>query len=309
MSKNKPVIYIVGPTASGKTSFSIELAKSFNGEIVSSDSMQIYKGMHIASAAPDESEKQEIEHHLFEFLNPTESFSVGEYVKCAKTVIDEIHSKGKIPIVVGGTGLYISALAENLDFGCGSADYQLRDELEQFVSENGLLKLYEYLKSIDPKAAKKISENDKKRIIRAVEIYKTCGKTKTEMDEESKNSGLIYDNLFIGLNYANRETLYSRINQRVDIMLENGLIKEAENAYKNVSGTAAQAIGHKEFFEYFDGNMKFEDAVEHLKMQTRRYAKRQLTWFRKNDLINWIIMDEDENPLEKAKNIVKEFLA
>ena len=165
MSKNKPVIYIVGPTASGKTSFSIELAKSFNGEIVSSDSMQIYKGMHIASAAPDESEKQEIEHHLFEFLNPTESFSVGEYVKCAKTVIDEIHSKGKIPIVVGGTGLYISALAENLDFGCGSADYQLRDELEQFVSENGLLKLYEYLKSIDPKAAKKISENDKKRII------------------------------------------------------------------------------------------------------------------------------------------------
>jgi len=309
MSKNKPVIYIVGPTASGKTSFSIELAKSLNGEIVSSDSMQIYKGMHIASAAPDESEKQEIEHHLFEFLNPTESFSVGEYVKCAKTVIDEIHSKGKIPIVVGGTGLYISALAENLDFGCGSADYQLRDELEQFVSENGLLKLYEYLKSIDPKAAKKISENDKKRIIRAIEIYKTCGKTKTEMDEESKNSGLIYDNLFIGLNYANRETLYSRINQRVDIMLENGLIKEAENAYKNVSGTAAQAIGHKEFFEYFDGNMKFEDAVEHLKMQTRRYAKRQLTWFRKNDLINWIIMDEDENPLEKAKNIVKEFLA
>ena len=308
MNKKKQVIYIVGPTASGKTSISIELAKRFNGEIVSGDSMQIYKDMHIASAAPDESEKQGIPHHLFEFLNPTETFSVSEYVKRAKVVIDEIHSKGKLPIVVGGTGLYISSLAENLDFGSEEVDSNLRAELEQYVQENGLLSLYEYLKSIDPETAEKISENDKKRIIRAVEIYKTYGKTKTQMDEDSKKMGAIYDNLFIGINYTDRETLYSRINKRVDLMLQNGLIGEAENAYKNISGTAAQAIGHKEFFEYFSGNMTLEDAVERLKMQTRRYAKRQLTWFRKNDLINWIFMDEDENPLEKVSEIVKQFL-
>lgn len=308
MNKKKQVIYIVGPTASGKTAISIELAKRFNGEIISGDSMQIYKEMHIASAAPDESEKQGIKHHLFEFLNPTETFSVSEYVKHAKEVIDEIHSKDKLPIVVGGTGLYISSLAENLDFGSEEVDLHLRAELEKYVQENGLLSLYEYLKSIDPETAEKISENDKKRIIRAVEIYKTHGKTKTQMDKDSKKTGAIYDNLFIGLNYADRETLYSRINKRVDIMLENGLVAEAENAYKNISGTAAQAIGHKEFFEYFSGNMTLEDSVERLKMQTRRYAKRQLTWFRKNDLINWIFMDEDENPLEKASEIVKKFL-
>lgn len=309
MNNKKPVVYIVGPTASGKTSFSIELAKRFNGEIVSGDSMQIYKGMHIASAAPDESEKEGVPHHLFEFLNPDKQFSVSEYVKLAKETIDKIHSNNKLPIVVGGTGLYISSLAENLDFSTNTTNDILRNELEEFVEKNGLSELYNYLKTIDPKAAEKISENDKKRIIRAVEIYKTSGKTKSQLDEESKESGAIYNNLFLGLNFANREVLYGRINKRVDIMLENGLVLEAENAYKSISGTAAQAIGHKEFFEYFNGSMRLEDAVEHLKMQTRRYAKRQLTWFRKNSSVNWIFMDEDENPLDKAFKLVEEFLS
>ena len=308
MVKNKPVIYIVGPTASGKTSFSIEIAKRFNGEIISGDSMQIYKGMHIASAAPDEEEKDGIPHHLFEFLDPDEKFSVYEYVKLAGEAIAEIHAKNKVPIVVGGTGLYISALAENLDFGNDGNVSEVRESLERQVEENGLLELYNYLKNIDPKAAEKISSNDKKRIIRAIEIYKISGKTKSQVDKESKLNGAVYDNLFIGLNYYNREILYKRINDRVDLMLENGLLDEAKRAYENISGTASQAIGHKEFFEFFNGTMEFESAVEHLKMQTRRYAKRQLTWFRKNESINWIFMDDNSNQLNLAFELIKNFL-
>lgn len=308
MLKNKPVIYIVGPTASGKTSFSIEMAKRFDGEIVSGDSMQIYKDMHIASAAPDEEEKQGIKHHLFEFLDTDKEFSVAEYVKKANEVISDIHSRNKLPIVVGGTGMYISALAENLCFENEGSDKEIRKELEHYAAINGLFKLYEYLKSIDPLAAEKIYENDKKRIIRAIEIYKTSGKTKTETDFLSKQSGAVFDNLFLGLNFLDRELLYDRINQRVDMMLENGLLDEAKNAYKKIGGTAAQAIGHKELFEYFEGNMSLEDAVEHLKMQTRRYAKRQLTWFRKNSSINWIYMDKEENPIELGTKIINDFL-
>lgn len=308
MPKSKPVVYIVGPTASGKTSFSIEIAKRFDGELISGDSMQIYKGMHIASAAPDEEEKQGIPHHLFEFLNPDEKFSVFEYVKAANSVIDDIHSRNKLPIVVGGTGLYISSLAENVTFDSESSNIEIRKELETQAEKDGLLVLYEYLKSIDPLSAEKISSNDKKRIIRAIEIFKITGKTKSECDLVSKESGRIYDNLFIGLNYFNRETLYERINTRVDLMLKNGLLDEAKNAYGNICGTAAQAIGHKELFDYFDGRISLEEAIECLKMQTRRYAKRQLTWFRKNSDINWILMDETKNPLDIAYEIINNFL-
>ena len=308
MVKNKPVIYIVGPTASGKTSLSVEIAKRFNGEIISGDSMQIYKGMHVASAAPDEAEKEGVPHHLFEFLNPDQKFSVCEYVKLANKKIAEIHAKNKLPIIVGGTGLYISALADNLDFEYETKASEMREELELQIKENGLLELYEYLKIIDPKSAEKISANDKKRIVRAVEIYKISGKTKTQVDEESRKSGAIYSNLFLGLNYLNREILYKRINDRVDIMLENGLVDEARNAFYNISGTASQAIGHKEFFEYFNGNMELSEAVERLKMQTRRYAKRQLTWFRKNEKINWLYMDTEDNPLNLSIALIEKFL-
>lgn len=308
MQTNKPVVYIVGPTASGKTGFSIEIAKRFNGEIISGDSMQIYKNMHIASAAPDEEEKQGIPHHLFEFLTPDSKFSVYEYVKAANKVIKDIHDRNKLPIVVGGTGLYISALAENLTFDSESTDYSIRRELEMEIEAKGLNSLYEYLKEIDFKAAEKISPNDKKRIVRAIEIYKISGKTKSECDEASKEVGSIYNNLFLGLNYYNRELLYERINKRVDIMLQNGLLEEAKNAYKNINGTAAQAIGHKEFFKYFEGEISLDEAIEHLKMQTRRYAKRQLTWFRKNDNINWIFMDNEDNPISIAYELIKNFL-
>ena len=306
---NKPfVLAVVGPTASGKTWLGVELAKIYGGEVISADSMQIYKGMDIASAKPTEAEKQGIPHHLFEFLNPDVKFSVCEYVKLANSVIDDIHKRGKLPIVVGGTGLYVDALAQNLIFDSETSDLNIRKELEAEAEKEGLDKLYEYLKTIDYKSAQKISSSDKKRIIRAIEIYKISGKTKTECDELSKNAGAIYDNLFLGLNYADREVLYNRINKRVDIMLENGLIDEARNAFGNFSGTATQAIGHKELFKYFNGNMSIDEALEHLKMQTRRYAKRQLTWFRKNDNINWIFMDKEQNPIECAKRVINEFL-
>lgn len=306
--KIKPVIYIVGPTASGKTAVSVEVAKHFGAEIISADSMQIYKNMHIASAAPSEDEKQGVPHHLFEFLSPGENFSVSQYVKLANAAIEDIHSRGKMPIIVGGTGLYVSSLSENLCFGDEDDKYSVRAALEERAEFEGLAELYEYLKLIDPVAATKISPNDKKRILRAIEIFEISGKTKTERDALSKQSGPTYKNLFIGLGYKDREILYDRINKRVDLMLEKGLVNEAQEAYNTTRGTAAQAIGHKEFFKYFSGETSLETAAEHLKTQTRHYAKRQLTWFRKNEKINWVYMDEDLNPVNTAINIISDFL-
>lgn len=306
--KNKPVIYIVGPTASGKTAVSVQVAKHFGAEIISADSMQIYKNMHIASAAPNEDEKQGVPHHMFEFLNPNENFSVSQYVDMAKKIINDVHSRGNIPIVVGGTGLYVSSLSENVCFGDEEDKYSVRAALEERAEFEGLAELYEYLKLIDPTAAGKISPNDKKRILRAIEIFEISGKTKTERDALSKQNGSSYENLFIGLSYNDREILYNRINQRVDLMLENGLVDEAKAAYNTNLGTAAQAIGHKELFKYFGGEMSLEAATDHLKTQTRHYAKRQLTWFRKNENINWINMDEDENPANTIIGIISDFL-
>lgn len=304
----KPVIYIMGPTASGKTGLSIQLAKRFSGEIVSGDSMQIYKGMHIASAAPDIAETGGVPHHLFEFLSPDENFSVSQYVQLADKVIAGIHSRGNQPFVVGGTGLYLSALSQHIDFGSDNDDANLRQQLYEKAERVGLEEMYSYLSEIDPLAAEKISPNDKKRILRAIEVYEISGITKSERDAASKVNGPIYENLFICLSYKNREKLYERINKRVDIMLEKGLLNEAKVAYGNVSGTAAQAIGHKELFSYFSGEKSLEEAVEHLKMQTRRYAKRQITWFKKMENVLWIYMDEENNPLSVAVDFVSKFL-
>ena len=308
MVKLKPVIYIIGPTASGKTGLSISLAKEFGGEIVSADSMQIYSGMHIASAAPDEEEKCGVSHHLFEFLNPQTNFSVSQYVEKADEVIANIHSKNALPFVVGGTGLYISSLSEHIDFGEDDDNSSLRESLYTDAEIKGLDAMYQYLCEIDPDYAQKISKNDKKRILRAIEVYKLSGKTMSERIAISKQNGPIYDNLFICLGYKNRELLYDRINKRVDLMLKNGLLEEAKNSFEKSLGTASQAIGHKELFEYFDGNKTLDDAVEHLKMQTRRYAKRQITWFKKMQNVHWIYMDDEEDAVKTASNIIKDFL-
>ncbi len=305
LSSKKPVVYIVGPTASGKTALSVDVAKHFGAEIISGDSMQIYKDMHIASAAPDIEETKGVPHHLFEFLDRNDAYSVSQYVVDAGKKIDLLHSKSVLPIVVGGTGLYITSLAENIYFGEDAEDKDKRLNLEKRAETEGLLSLYETLEKIDPETAKKISPNDKKRIIRALEVYEISGMTMSQRVKNSKKNPPKHNNIFVGLTFENRELLYDRINRRVDIMLKNGLLEEAKKAFENGGKTSVQAIGHKEFFEYFKCNEDLKVAVERLKMQTRRYAKRQLTWFRNQPNVDWIYMDKENNPTKKAIKIIE----
>ena len=303
----KKVIFVVGPTASGKTGLGIELAKEFGGEIISADSMQLYKGIHVASAAPDENEKQGIPHHLLEFLELDEQFSVAEYVLKARKLIDEIHSRGKLPIVVGGTGLYISALLDNTEFSEEKTDFALREKLEAEFEDLGAEKMLERLAEFDPESAARLHPSDKRRIIRCFEVYEATGKTLTEQNELSHLNERDFDALVIGLSFADRQKLYDRINLRVDIMLRKGLLEEARKTFEMADGKGAfQAIGHKELYGYFEGKCTLEEATELLKQQTRRYAKRQLTWFRRDERINWIYADECENVTDTAVNIVKD---
>ncbi|MEE1321941.1 MAG: tRNA (adenosine(37)-N6)-dimethylallyltransferase MiaA [Acutalibacteraceae bacterium] len=306
---NKPlVVVVVGPTASGKTSLSIDLAKKLNGEIVSADSMQIYRNMDIATAKPTEAEMQGIPHHLIGFLPMGESFSVADYKNYAVASINEILKKGKTPIVVGGTGLYIDTLINNTEF----FDYEksdIREKLEKKAEEEGIEQLYSELEKIDPETASKLHMNDTKRIIRALEVYYSTGKTITVQREMSHLNESEFDWCIIGLNAEDRQFLYDRINKRVDIMVESGLLQEAESFFASESSkTAKQAIGYKELKPYFDGFVSLEEALEKLKMETRRYSKRQLTWFRKNKKINWLYIDkvQDEPLVDLALNIINE---
>ena len=283
------VIVICGPTASGKTALSIELAKKINGEIVSADSMQIYKDMDIGSAKPTKEEMQGIKHYLIDCVSPDVRYSVAEYKKEAEKAISEILEKGKTPIIVGGTGLYVDSLIYGITYKETSFDEDYRNMLEQRAEKEGLENLYNEACKIDEKAMQTISPNDKKRIIRVLEIYHETGKTKTMQEIESRSEEVKYDYKVFALN-MDREKLYERINKRVDIMLEQGLVQEVENLknkYKKYP-TAMQALGYKEIKEYLDGFTSLEEAVEKVKQETRRYAKRQLTWFRKNKQTIWL---------------------
>ncbi len=305
MADLKKVLAVVGPTASGKTALGVKLAQALNGEVVSCDSMQVYKNMPIASAAPTADETKGVPHHLVGFAEASDKFSVAEFIKQAQTVIDDIISRGKLPIIVGGTGLYIDSLISGINFLDENSD-SVRLELEKQADELGVEAMLELLREIDPETAAKYHINDRKRILRALEIYRIHGKTKSQLDKESKLSGDRYDCVWIGITYRNREVLYDRINRRVDIMLENGLLEEAKTAFLSDCGkTSVQAIGHKEFFRYFKGEMPLETAVENLKTETRHYAKRQLTWFRKNEKINWIYADETDDVLTDALEFIK----
>lgn len=287
--QNKKVIVICGPTASGKTGLSIELAKKINGEIVSCDSMQIYKDMTIGTAKPVEEEMQGIKHYLIDFVSPDIRYSVADYKKDAIKSINEILSKGKVPIVVGGTGLYVESLIYGIEYNEIKVDLKYREDLENFIKTEGLSKLYEKAKQIDPEAMKKISENDKKRICRVLEIYHSTGKTKTDLEIESRKNGPDFNYLLFGIT-MDREKLYDRINKRVDIMIENGLIQEVKDLvgkYKEFP-TAMQGLGYKEVVEYLKGQCSKDEMIEKIKRETRRYAKRQLTWFRKYDNIIWL---------------------
>ena len=302
---NNKVFVIVGPTASGKTSLSIEIAKHFDGEIISADSMQIYKSMDIATAKPTTEEMQGIMHHLIDFVSPCEKFSVAKYKELCYKCIDDIIKRGKIPIIVGGTGLYIDTVVNNTVFlEVDSSTVRLK--LEKDLEENGIESLFQALKEIDPESAEKLHLSDKKRIIRALEVYYSTGKTITEQNLLSHTEKSKYDFLIIGLNAKNREVLYDRINKRVDLMIENGLLEEAQRFYSgDFSSTAVQAIGYKELKPYLDGCCTLEEATEKLKMETRRYAKRQLTWFRRNKEINWLYIDDSEVITEKAVEIIE----
>ena len=292
---SKPLVVIIsGPTASGKTGLSIEIAKRFNGEIVSADSMQIYKSMDIATAKPTKDETAEIRHHLIDFVEANENFSVAKYKQIALSAIDNILSRGKLPIVCGGTGLYIDTLMNNTVF----LDYEdsgIRERLEKRKESDGIESLYEELKKVDPDTACRLHLNDSKRIIRALEVYYLTGKTISEQNSLSHKEESPYDFLLFVLSAHNREILYKRINDRVDKMLDMGLVEEAGSFFaSDISKTAKQAIGYKELKPYLDGEISLETAVEKLKMETRRYAKRQLTWFRNKKNVNWLYIDDEK---------------
>ena len=291
--KNNKVIVIVGPTASGKTGLSIELAKRYNGEIVSADSMQIYKDMNIATAKPTIEEMCGIKHHLIDFLNPGETYSVGQYVLDAENAISDILSRDKMPIVCGGTGLYVDSLINGINFTEDSSDDKIRNELYQLAETKGIDYLLNVLKEFDPDSYENLSQQrNLRRIIRAIEFYKVTGKTITQQNIENQNTSSKFDYLIIGLNADDRQFLYDRINRRVDLMIESGLIEETKSVLQmNLSDTSIKAIGYKELIPYINNQSSLDDCIEKLKMETRRYAKRQLTWFRRNKMINWIYID------------------
>lgn len=296
-------LVICGATASGKTRLAIDLAKRFDGEVVSADSMQIYKGMDIASAKPSKEEQDGIPHHMMDFLEPTKAFSVADYVEMARPIIADIHARGKLPIICGGTGLYINSLVDNIEFDDTGCDYDFRDEMRIFAAEHGNGALLERLREIDPQSAARLHENNLSRIIRALEVYKISGKTMTQLQEESRRNPSPYNAFMIMPNYEQREELYERIDKRVDLMLEAGLIEEAREFFTHDDYiTAAQAIGYKELKPYLDGAEPLEACVERLKRETRKYAKRQLTWFRKDARIQHITVTKSVNYEKILKN-------
>lgn len=299
----KKLLVIVGPTASGKTSLSVEVAKHYNGEVISADSMQIYRGMQIATAKPTYEEMDGIKHHLIDFLDLSESYSVGKYVEDAKRAVDIVLSKGKIPIICGGTGLYVDSLLNGINFTENSADPKIRAELNKLADEKGTDYLLDILSEFDLDSAKRLKEQKNlKRIIRAIEFYKTTGITITKQNEKSRIKASEYDCLIFGLTAKDRQYIYNRINKRVDNMIENGLLEEAKTILNsNLSETSSKAIGYKQLELYFKNEMPLEECIEKLKTETRHYAKRQLTWFRRNKDINWINIDELKTTGEQLK--------
>lgn len=290
---------IVGPTASGKTSLSIELALRFNAEIISADSMQIYRGMDVATAKPTMAERQGIAHHLIDIIDTNEHFSVADYVDLANQAITEIYSRGKMSIVAGGTGLYINSLIDNISFDEIKTDYKIREALKLEAREIGNDAMLDRLYEIDEETARTLHPNNINRVIRAIEVYEQTGITLSEHKRRSRRFESPYSPCIVGLAFKDRKILYDRINRRVDKMLQDGLIEEARAFYdRELSKTSVQAIGYKEMKPYLQGENSLENCIEELKKQTRRYAKRQLTWFRRDERIQWIYIDEMQNDVE-----------
>ena len=307
----KDILAIVGPTASGKSALALALAERLGGEIISCDSMQVYKKMDIGTAKPTEEEQKRVRHHLIDVAEPTDAFSCAEYVSLATEAIADCKSRGVLPVVCGGTGLYLDALMRKNDLPENTTDEKIRAQLMELAEREGADALWEMLREIDPASAETIHKNNVKRVARAIEIYKVNGRTKTELDEESKKGGYRYDACVIGLRYTSRKSLYDRIDRRVDIMIKEGLVEETQELLKagvfQKNATAAQAIGYKEILPYCRGESQLSDAVETLKTATRRYAKRQMTWFGAKEYVSWIEIDEQKTFEEIVNNSIELF--
>ena len=306
------IALVTGPTASGKSALALRLAEHFSGEIISCDSMQLYRGMDIGTAKPDAFEQGRVKHHMIDVLGIDDSFSVVDYVKAAELCISNIYSRGKLPFFCGGTGLYVDSIMNSTEFGDMENLPDYREELKELAAESGSEHLHEMLEKVDPDAASKIDARNVKRVIRALEVYKATGMTITEWQRRSKLLPPKFDSLCMTIEYENREVLYDRINRRVDKMLEMGLLDEVKTLYEKGlfnTVTAGQAIGYKEFLPYLEGTASLDECVERLKAESRHYAKRQMTWFRRNDKIRRIIADgkTEDDIFEEAKALCEEF--
>ena len=307
------VIAVIGPTASGKTALSAEIAKRFGGEIISADSMQIYKYMDIATAKPTEDEKQGIPHHLMDFVEPSESFSVARFCELAAKAINDIADRGKLPVIAGGTGLYVDSLLNGMQFEDQQINQVLRASLSMELQENGIDHMLDVIRAFDPASAERLSvERNPKRIIRCIKVYRLTGTTQTELNELQQSNDAPYDALKIGLSALDREYLYDRIDRRVDLMMENGLLEEARRFYDGDFGsTASAAIGYKELLPYLKGEQELEICVGNLKRATRRYAKRQQTWFKRDPAVHWFNIDElsFEDIKSKAEELIRQHIS
>ena len=294
MMEKIPVVAVVGPTASGKTALAVEVAKALSGEVVSADSMQIYRHMDIATAKPTVDEMQGVPHYLLDFLDPGESFSVARYCELAKAAIKDIHDRGKLPVIAGGTGLYVDSLLGDMQFTEVETDPALRLLITSELQAKGIDKMLDHIRTFDPESAERLSiERNPKRIVRCIEVYRSTGMTQTELNKQQQGGKSPYRVVKIGLTARDREYLYDRINRRVDIMLENGLLEEAKAFHQcDVSDTASAAIGYKELAPYIEGELPLDICVANLKRATRRYAKRQMTWFKRDEEIHWFNIDE-----------------
>ncbi len=279
----KQIVAVVGPTASGKTSLAIGLSKRFDGEIISADSMQIYRGMDIGTAKPNAFELSQAKHHMIDIKDPKETFSVADFCEMANILTEDIIKRGHLPIIAGGTGLYTDSFLGGVSFSSPKGDEKIRQELKNICEKKGKAHLFSILEKEDYEASKTIHPNDEKRIIRAIEAYRTSGKTKKERNDESK-SNTVFDSVYFMIDY-DRDVLYERINMRVEKMFDDGLVDEVKNVIlpiRDNAPTSACAIGYKEVLMYLDGKISLFDAKELIKQESRRYAKRQLTWFRRN---------------------------
>lgn len=307
MSSKIPLVVLVGPTGIGKTEISIKLAKKLNGEIISADSAQIYRYMNIGTAKIKEKEKEGIPHYLIDIVNPDEEFTVADYKEMATKCIEDIYSRGKLPMVVGGTGLYVNSLVYDLNFIDVAPNNDFREKYNKLADKYGNEYIYNKLQEIDPDSTNRISISDRKRIIRALEVYNETGKPMSKYYKNFRKYNENYDIAMVGLT-MNRKRLYQRINIRVDKMIEEGLIEEVKNILDmNYSENlnSLKALGYKEIISYLNGKKTFDESISLLKRNTRRFAKRQLTWFRRDNRIKWIDYDDFNDKEEVIKYIIK----